>query len=251
MPELSEEVDASAQIAGNVLIVNFTKPIRIAIESIAMQAPGYFSAARRDPDSKAIRFALARKVKLNSIAAAEKFFIDLVPDTWSGAPPALPQEVIEELARRARAAERLERLARLAAQPKKLPPVRVRVAHQPTFMRYVFDVPEHTSVAADRADDRLTLTFDAPITFDKPTPLRRCLQRLRRSIPRCKITRRSFASVSRPNSTFAPSAMTTATSSISWPPTPSRQKKAQAKVPRPSLRSTPDKPTNRRPTRAC
>ena len=166
MPELSEEVDASAQIAGNVLIVNFTKPIRIAIESIAMQAPGYFSAARRDPDSKAIRFALARKVKLNSMAAAEKFFIDLLPDTWSGAPPALPQEVIEELARRARAAERLERLARLAAQPKKLPPVRVRVAHQPTFMRYVFDVPEHTSVAADRAADRLTLTFDAPITFD-------------------------------------------------------------------------------------
>jgi hypothetical protein len=103
MPELSEEVEASAQIAGNVLIVNFTKPVRIAIESIAMQAPGYFSAARRDPDSKAIRFALARKVKLNSMAAAEKFFIDLLPDTWSGAPPALPQEVIEELARRARA----------------------------------------------------------------------------------------------------------------------------------------------------
>jgi hypothetical protein len=166
MPELGEEVEASAQVAGNVLIVNFTRPIRIAIESIAVQAPGYFSAARRDPDSKAVRFALARKVKLNSMAAAEKFFVDLLPDTWSGAPPALPQEVIEELARRARAAERLERLARLAAQPKKLPPVRVRVAHQPTFMRYVFDVAEHTSVAADRAADRLTLTFDAPITFD-------------------------------------------------------------------------------------
>ncbi len=166
MPEMAEEVEASARIAGNVLIVSFSKPIAAVIDPIAAQAPDYFAAARRDPDSRAIRFALARKVKVNSMTAGDKFFVDLLPETWSGAPPSLPRDVIEELARHAREAERLARLARLAAQPKKLPPVRVRVARQPTFMRYLFDVPEHTSVAADRADDRLTLTFDAPITFD-------------------------------------------------------------------------------------
>ena len=78
------------------------------------------------------------------MTAGEKFFVDLLPETWSGAPPSLPRDVIEELARRAREAERLERAARQAALPKKLPPVRVHVARQPTFMRYLFDVPEHT-----------------------------------------------------------------------------------------------------------
>ena len=53
-----------------------------------------------------------------------------------------------------------------ARWPRRPPSVRVRVASQPTFVRYVFDVPEQTAVTADRAKDRLTLTFDAPITFD-------------------------------------------------------------------------------------
>ena len=44
--------------------------------------------------------------------------------------------------------------------------MRVRVARQPTFTRFVFDVSDQTAVTADRAKDRLTLTFQAPITFD-------------------------------------------------------------------------------------
>ena len=45
-------------------------------------------------------------------------------------------------------------------------PVAVHVAEQPTFTRYVFDVPDKTSVSADRGKDRLTLTFDVPLAFD-------------------------------------------------------------------------------------
>ena len=63
------------------------------------------SAARRDPDGKGIRIALARKVTMNSMAAGERLFVDLLPDTWTGLPPGLPRDVIEELARRAREAE--------------------------------------------------------------------------------------------------------------------------------------------------
>ena len=44
--------------------------------------------------------------------------------------------------------------------------MRVHVANQPTFTRYVFDVPDQTAVSADRASERLTLTFDAPLPFD-------------------------------------------------------------------------------------
>ena len=163
---LSEDIDASAHAAGNVLIINFAKPVFLSVESLSMQAPNYIGAARRDPDGRAIRLALARKVTVNSMAAGAKFFVDLLPETWSVAPPGLPQEVVEELARRAREAERLARLAQQSEQQKKLVPVRVHVATQPTFTRYVFDIPDQTAVSADRASERLTLTFDAPLTFD-------------------------------------------------------------------------------------
>ncbi len=164
---IGDEVDASVHLAGGVLIVNFTKPVFVSVERLAALAPDYVSAARRDPDGKSIRMALARKVTVNATGAAEKFFVDLMPDTWSAPPPSLPSEVIEDLARRAREAARLQHQRQVAPQPKIEPAlVRVRVAHQPTFMRYVFDLPDRTNVAADRAKERLTLTFDTPITFD-------------------------------------------------------------------------------------
>jgi hypothetical protein len=163
---LGDEVDGSVHSAGNVLIISFDKPILISVDRLSAQASEYIGAARRDPDGRAIRVALARKVTVNSIAAGGKFFVDLLPDTWTGPPPSLPQDVVEELARRAREAERLERLVHQAEQQKKLVPVPVHVAEQPTFIRYVFDVPDQTSVSADRGKDRLTLSFDAPLAFD-------------------------------------------------------------------------------------
>ena len=167
---VGDEVDASARLAGGVLIVTFTQPVVLSVERLAAQAPDYISAARRDPDGKSVRIALARKVTVNATDAAEKFFVDLMPEGWSGPPPALPAAVIEDLARRAREADRLQRQQQHKAveqQPKIEPAlVRVRAAHQPTFMRYVFDLPDRTNVAVDRAKERLTLTFDTPIHFD-------------------------------------------------------------------------------------
>ena len=163
---IGDEVDAHVRTAGNVLIVSFSKAIPFGIERLPAQASDYISAARRDPDGRAVRLALARKVTAHSITAGDRFFLDLLPDTWHGAPPALPLEVVEELARRAREAERLKRLAHRSATATKQAPVRVHVATQPTFIRYVFDISEQTAVSADRAKERLTLTFDTPITFD-------------------------------------------------------------------------------------
>ncbi len=163
---MSDDIDASVHLSGNVLIINFGSPISVTVDRLSAQAPDYVAAARRDPDGKAVRIGLARKLKVNSIVAGHKFFVDLMPDSWTAAPPSLPQDVIDELARRAREATRLERLERQAAQQKKVAPVRVRVATQPTFTRYVFALPDQTSVTAERAADRLTLVFDAPIKFD-------------------------------------------------------------------------------------
>jgi tetratricopeptide (TPR) repeat protein len=166
--DMSEYVDASVRVANNVLVITFKRPIDVSVDRLSSQIPDYVGAARRDPDGKGIRIALAQQVKVNATPAAEKFFIDLLPASWSGQPPSLPTEVIADLARRAREADRLERKDRqaVAQQRAAAEPVRVHVATQPTFTRYIFAIPPATSVSNDRVKERLTLTFDAPIKFD-------------------------------------------------------------------------------------
>lgn len=159
-------IDATARVAGNVLIINFQQPIAVSVARIPDAAPAYIGAARTDPDGKAIRMALERPVTLNAMAAGEKFFVDLLPDTWTGVPPGLPQDVVDGLARRAREADQLLQRQRQLEQQKRLARIRVHVATQPTFTRYTFDVGNDVSVSADRSKDRLVLNFDAPLTFD-------------------------------------------------------------------------------------
>ena len=161
-----EYIDGTARQAGNVLIISFKQPLDVAVNRVAEQAPDYIGAARRDPDGTAVRMALAQNVTIHAMSAGEKFFVDLLPTSWSGMPPGLPQDVVDELARRAREAERLLARQRTAVQEKTPPPIRVHVASQPTFTRYVFAVPSETGVSADRTKDRLVLKFDSPLTFD-------------------------------------------------------------------------------------
>ena len=161
-----EYIDGTVRQAGNVLIISFKQTLDVAVNRVAEQAPDYIGAARRDPDGRAVRLALAQNVTVHAMSAGEKYFVDLLPTSWSGMPPGLPQNVVDELARRAREAERLLERQRTAVQAKKAAAIRVHVASQPTFTRYVFAVPSETGVSADRAKDRLVLKFDSPLTFD-------------------------------------------------------------------------------------
>jgi tetratricopeptide (TPR) repeat protein len=121
---------------------------------------------RRDPDGSAIRLSLARRVSVNTMTAGERVFVDLLPDTWTGQPPSLPQEVIRELAERARTAERALRQQRAAAEAQKRAPIRVRALVQPTFVRFVFEMPDGVGVSSVLNDQKLTLLFNAMVTFD-------------------------------------------------------------------------------------
>src|ERR1700724_594748 len=159
--DMSEYDDASVRVANNVLVITFTRRIDVSVDRLPLQVPDYVGAARRDPDGKGIRVALSQQVKVNATPAAEKFFIDLLPASWIGQPPSLPTEVIVDLARRAREADRLERKERqaIAQQRATAEPVRVHVATQPSFSRYIFAIPANISVSNDRVKERLTLTF--------------------------------------------------------------------------------------------
>ncbi|MGH6767555.1 MAG: tetratricopeptide repeat protein, partial [Xanthobacteraceae bacterium] len=163
---LEDEVETQVRLANNILTVSFRRPVDIVVDRVSANSAGYVGAARRDPDGRAIRLALARKVTMSSMAAGERLFVDLLPDTWTGLPPGLPRDVIEELARRAREAERRVRRQRALARQQQMSPIQVRVVTQPTFTRYIFDLPELIGVSADNTRDKLTLTFDSVLRFD-------------------------------------------------------------------------------------
>jgi tetratricopeptide (TPR) repeat protein len=160
------EIEPQVRMTSGILVIQFRQPVDIAVDRLGGAASEYIGAARRDPDGRALRFALTQKVKISSMTAGDKLFVDLLPESWTGEPPGLPRDVVEDLARRANEAERLARQKLAVAEQRKIPAVRVRVAGQPTFTRYIFELPELTGVTADRGKDKLTLTFAKPLRFD-------------------------------------------------------------------------------------
>lgn len=163
---LAEDIDSQVTAAGSIIVIRFKRPVEIPVARLSDAVPDYVSSARIDPDGGAIRLSLARKVTVNTMTAGERVFVDLLPDNWSGAPPGLPAEVVRELSERARAAERALRLQRANAEARKRPPVRVRASVQPTFVRFVFEMPDGVGVSSSLNEQKLTLLFNAPLTFD-------------------------------------------------------------------------------------
>jgi hypothetical protein len=164
--QFQEDVPTEVTVAGAILIIQFKKPVDVPIDLLPEQAPGYIGSVRRDPDGAAIRMALTQKVRVNVMTAGERVFIDLLPEKWTGLPPALPAEVVKELSERAIAAERALRLQKMADEAKKRPPVRVRASVQPTFVRFVFEMPDGVNVSSSLVADTFSLSFTSALTFD-------------------------------------------------------------------------------------
>ena len=164
--KLAEDVDTQVTAAGQIVVIRFKRPVAIPVGKLSDALPDYVSSARADPDGAAIRLSLARRVTINTMTAGERVFVDLLPDSWSGAPPGLPAEVVRELSDRARTAERALRLQKANADARKKPPVRVRASVQPTFVRFVFEMPDNVGVSSVLNEQKLTLLFNTALTFD-------------------------------------------------------------------------------------
>lgn len=161
---LPEEIKADVQFGNNVLVIRFAKPIRVSVENIQKQFKEFVQAARSDPDGNAVRIAFAQKINVNVMEAGEKLFVDLLPESWVGLPPGLPQEVVDELARRAREAERKARIVQ--QQVPVFAPVKVRFGDAPGFSRYAFSVSEPIPITASQDGQELKITFNAPVKVD-------------------------------------------------------------------------------------
>jgi hypothetical protein len=164
--KFNEDVGSEVVTAGSIIVIRFERPVDVSVDRLVEEVPDYIGAARRDPDGAAIRLSLSRKVTINTMTAGERLFVDLLPDTWSGPPPNLPQEVVRELAERARAAERELRQQRATAEAKKRAPVRVRASVQPTFVRFVFEMPDGVGVSSVLNEQKLKLLFSKALSFD-------------------------------------------------------------------------------------
>jgi hypothetical protein len=164
--KFAEDVTSEVVTAGSIIVIRFERPVDVVVDKMADAVPDYVGSARRDPDGSAIRLSLSRKVTINTMTAGERLFVDLLPDSWTGPPPSLPQDVVRELAERARAAERELRQQRAMSEAKKRPPVRVRASVQPTFVRFIFEMPDGVGVSSVLNEQKLKLMFSKALTFD-------------------------------------------------------------------------------------
>jgi hypothetical protein len=166
-PSLDELPPYEFRVDNGVLSVEFESPVDILLPDVAVTMPNYLSMARIDPDGRGLRLALKQGFNFNRIEAGEKLFVDLMPTTWQGMPPALPQDIIDELAERARQAaikaER-DRKARMAAELD--PEVDVRIGRNPTFLRLQFDWSVPTEGQFTQKGDIAAATFEWPVEID-------------------------------------------------------------------------------------
>lgn len=156
-----------ALITNNVLRISFQDRIDVKVDHVPLKLPTYVSIARQDPDGSAIRLALTQEYRINTMEAGEKLFIDLLPATWSGPTPPLPDSVVKELALRAEEALKRARAleqARLRGQVE--PEVALRIGLHPTFTRlsFMWNLPFDTAFV--REGDIVKLTFNHQADLD-------------------------------------------------------------------------------------
>ena len=114
---LPEDTDAEVRLANGIVIIAFKQAGRRAGRPHRRCRRPAMSARRgATPTAPRCGLRLIRKVTVNTMAAGEKLFVDLLPEGWGGLPPGLPQEVVDDLARRAREAEKKARGAATVAR---------------------------------------------------------------------------------------------------------------------------------------
>jgi tetratricopeptide (TPR) repeat protein len=164
--EFDQPTKVSARATPSVIVLSFSRPVRIKTERLMAELRNYVAQIRHDPDGTGLRLALIRPMRVNILEAGEKIFVDLLPGSWAGLPPGLPPDVVEDLARRAREAEaklRDETVRRQKEGPKS---IGVRVSRLPTLTRLTFDAPMAVPVSLKTEGNDVEILFDAPLRLE-------------------------------------------------------------------------------------
>lgn len=155
------------RMSNGVLTLEFEEPVSVVLPDVASIMPEYLSVARLDPAGKGLRIGLRTTLNFNRTEAGTKLFIDLLPPNWQGSPPALPQDVLDEMAEKAR------RVALGADQRRKAqvvaeqnPKGTLRIGRNPTFLRLQFDWSIPTGGDFELTGDRGVMDFEWPVDID-------------------------------------------------------------------------------------
>ena len=155
------------RMSNSVLTLTFDEEVAIALPDVAATMPKYLSVARVDGDGKGMRLGLRTSFNFNRTEAGDKLFIDLLPSDWQGMPPGLPQEVIDEMNRKAeRAALRADQLRKAQVVAEQNPRATVRIGRNPTFLRVQFDWTIPTGGKFDFEDEAGDIAFEWPVEVD-------------------------------------------------------------------------------------
>lgn len=166
-PSLDALPSYDMRIENGVLSIEFKDPISVILPDVGVTMAPYLSVARIDPDGRGLRLGLKDAFTFNRIEAGEKLFIDLLPTTWQGMPPPLPQEIIDELAERARlAAIEAERQRKADDVAALNPQATVRIGRNPTFMRMQFDWNVPTLAEYVQDGETSYIAFEWPVGVD-------------------------------------------------------------------------------------
>ncbi|MCV6576476.1 MAG: hypothetical protein OIF58_12125 [Cohaesibacter sp.] len=172
LPEFSIKQDNS------IFVVRFDERLAASnVTPLPRILSDYISIARLDPDGKGVRIAFKENVRINTMEAGEQLFVDFLPQSWKGLPPALPDDVVAELARRAEEALRLARsLEQADAASRIQPELDIRIGDHPTFSRVVFawNIPFDSTF--ERKGEEVSLFFNHKTDID--------LSKVRASLPR-------------------------------------------------------------------
>ncbi|VAW11371.1 hypothetical protein MNBD_ALPHA09-693 [hydrothermal vent metagenome] len=161
-----EPIEFERTIANGVLVLSLKTPVDIDLSGLALSVPSYIVAARRGPDDASLRFALARRLTVAVLPAAERLFVDLLPEGWQGPLPTLPEDVVAELAERAAKIERAKRLARNGVSNLSSVPLTLRVGRYPTFSRIVFEWNDAVETILSRSGNTVKIKFNRPGEVD-------------------------------------------------------------------------------------
>ncbi|SDG93593.1 hypothetical protein SAMN04487974_11323 [Pelagibacterium luteolum] len=166
-PERMSLPEHTISSENGVLVVEMTDTtMRGSLPDVGAVLGNYLAIARFDPDMTALRMGLRGPFRLNTIAAGEQLYIDLLPLDWVGLPPALPDDIIAKLADRAEDAARIAEERRRAEMVAEYNPVAdIAVGTHPTFSRVIFDW--NVGTKAEFTQDGLA----AAIKFDWPVPI--------------------------------------------------------------------------------
>jgi hypothetical protein len=166
-PNLDALPAYSMKIDNGVLSIQFEEQVDLVLPDVGTTMPNYLSVARLDPDRRGLRVGLKNTFNFNRIEAGEKLFVDLMPSNWQGMPPALPQEIVDELAERARQAAikaEQQRKARMAAELN--PTAKVRIGTAATFTRLQFDWSVPTDAEFVQNGELGEINFEWPVEID-------------------------------------------------------------------------------------